>query len=124
MIYRTQALFDDKASTIQEELARCLDKITVIVVIVVSVLFVCSISKKLKEIEIKHSISSRWTPSDREYKESEHALLSDKKEELLRVIWKAAKRRSFLLQLKAKYAGMSPSSIIFNILHYSKRRYL
>ena len=60
----------------------------------------------MKDIEQKHSIPSRWTPADVEYKEVEHAILADKMEQLLLAMWKAAKRRSFLLKLKAKYAGM------------------
>ncbi len=66
-----------------------------------------SMEKKLEEIERKHSISSRWTQSDKQYQELESHLVAgkEKKEQLLRAIWKAAKRRAFLLKLKAKYAG-------------------
>ncbi len=67
--------------------------------------FALSTEKKLKEIEQNHCISLRWKPSDREYQEMEQALLGEKKEQLLLAIWKAAKRRAFLLKLKAKYAG-------------------
>ncbi len=68
--------------------------------------FALSTEKKLKEIEQNHCISLRWKPSDREYQEmEEQALLGEKKEQLLLAIWKAAKRRAFLLKLKAKYAG-------------------
>ena len=68
--------------------------------------FFPSTEKKLEEIEEKHSITSRWTPSDKEYQKLEHSLVTDKKEQLLMAIWKAVKRRVFLLKLKAKYAGM------------------
>ncbi len=61
--------------------------------------------KKLEDIEKKHSIVSRWTTSDKEYQELERRLVAEKKEQLLRAIWKAAKIRAFLLKLKAKYAG-------------------
>lgn len=64
------------------------------------------IAKKLEDIEKKHSIISRWTPSDKEYCELQQLVAAEKKEQLLRAIWKAAKRRAFLLKLKAKYAGM------------------
>ena len=68
--------------------------------------FVFQASKKnLKDMEQKLSISTRWTSSDVEYKEVEHALLTNKREQMLLAMWKAAKRRLFLLRLKAKYAG-------------------
>ena len=64
------------------------------------------VEKQLTEMEAKHTISSRWKMSDQEFTESEQALLLDKKDQLFLAIWKASKRRSFLLKLKAKYAGM------------------
>ncbi len=63
-----------------------------------------SMEKKLEEIERKHSISSGWTQSDKQYEELQCHLVAEKKEQLLRAIWKAAKRRAFLLKLQAKYA--------------------
>ena len=75
-------------------------------VIVLYSLSLCnSIEKQLQDIEVKHSVSLRWTPSDREYMDTGKTLLVNRKEQLLLTIWKAAKRRSFLLKLKAKYAG-------------------
>ena len=63
------------------------------------------VEKQLTEMEAKHTISSQWKMSDQEFTESEQALLLDKKDQLLLAIWKASKRRSIWLKLKAKYAG-------------------
>ena len=65
-----------------------------------------SLDKKLKEFELEHSIFVRWSPLDKEYVETEQMLAETKQKQLLLGMWKAAKRRTFLLKLKSKYAGM------------------
>ena len=66
----------------------------------------------LKEIEKQHRISVRWTPQDKQYLEVENQFAETKREQLLLGLWKAAKRRKFLLQLKAKYAGLSLHDLV------------
>ena len=65
-----------------------------------------SLDRALKEIESDHSISVRWSPLDKDYMEFESKIAESKQEHLLMGMWKAARRRKFLLELKAKYAGM------------------
>ena len=80
-----------------------------------------SLDKRLKEVEVKQAILVRWTPSSTEYRELERQVLDNKREYLLLGIWEAAKRRMFLLKLKAKYAGNYSllGSVAIIIINYS-----
>lgn len=58
-------------------------------------------------MEKTHGVVHRWVPSDREYIEHEHILNLRKQEVALLQLLKACNRRSFLLKLKKKYAGLT-----------------
>lgn len=64
------------------------------------------LEKELSECERRNKLSHRWLQSDRQYKELEHSLLFNKKEQILLELWKVSQRRLFLLKLKRKYAGI------------------
>ena len=70
--------------------------------------YVCRLDKKLKEIEIKYHIRSRWASSDPVYIEVKSKFTKEHIRQLAEAMWSASSRRLFLLQLKAKYAGKHP----------------
>ena len=64
-------------------------------------------------MERKHSILSRWLPTDKEYKDIEYTVLFTKQEQLLVQMWKTGQRRLFLIELKRKYAGLFRGELKF-----------
>lgn len=67
---------------------------------------VYSIDKELKEMEKKHHLQYRWTPTDVEYEDMQKLFSRGKRDNLLEALWASSSRRQFLLGLKAKYAGI------------------
>lgn len=64
------------------------------------------LDEQLKAMESRHSIPYRWSPLDSEFQQYKSLIQQNKKQQLLSGVWAAAHRRRFLLNLKAKYAGM------------------
>ena len=63
----------------------------------------------MTEYEKKYSISQRWLPSDKEYKDCMYTVLL-RGNSYFCTFWKAGQRRMFLLKLKKKYAGETTGS--------------
>ena len=72
----------------------------------------CRLNSRLEEIERKHAIQHRWSQSNVEYTECLYTLALDKREHLLISMWKSGQRRTFLLNLKKKYAGVCCTYVI------------
>lgn len=62
--------------------------------------------KELKDIEALQGVSVRWQPTDHVYKEVKEQFCKIKLAQMKRGMWASVVRRRFLLQMKAKYAGM------------------
>jgi len=57
-------------------------------------------------MEAQNGILQRWKPTDPEFQHLKQEYLAEKRKSLLAAIHDAAVRRTFLLQVKAKYAGV------------------
>jgi len=68
--------------------------------------YMCRLDKELTIIESKNKIVPRWGPSDREFLNLQKHFTSERMQQVLQALWSASSRRQFLLQLKAKYAGL------------------
>lgn len=71
------------------------------------IVLLISMDCQLADMERKCGIQSRWKKSDREYVEAKHIFLMEKQAQLLSCLWAAVVKRQYLLQLKAKYAGIA-----------------
>lgn len=68
---------------------------------------------QLADFERTKGIKQRWKATDKEYLDAQHSSLLDKQQSLHSSLRSAIVRRQYLLQLKAKYAG------ILNTIQYS-----
>ena len=68
--------------------------------------FMHRLNRTLENLEFQHGILQRWTPSDPEFHQLKCEYLKEKRKSLLVALHGASVRRKFLLQVKAKYAGM------------------
>lgn len=76
-----------------------------------------SLDSKLADFERKCGIVRRWNRTDREYIEAKKAFLTEKQEQLHSCLWAAVVKRQYLLQMKAKYAGIfCCCCILFNLI--------
>ncbi len=66
---------------------------------------VCRLDKKLKEMESKNNIQSRWAATNPVYMDMKAWYTKEHIRQLAEAMWSASSRRLFLIQLKAKYAG-------------------
>ena len=61
---------------------------------------------QLGDFESKRGIKHCWKKTDKEYLDAQHSSLVDKQQSLCSSLRSAVVRRQYLLQLKAKYAGI------------------
>lgn len=66
----------------------------------------------LTEVEMKHHVTQRWEKADSEYIKMQEYFSAEKLKYIAEALWAASSRRQFLLNMKAKYAGMFMSSCL------------
>ena len=72
----------------------------------VGFVFICRYEKNVCDIEAIHCLRVRWLPTDPLYIEGCKQLSQAKCAQLRHSMWVSVVRRRFLLQMKAKYAGI------------------
>lgn len=65
-----------------------------------------SLDCKLADMERRFGIMKRWNTSDKEYLDTRHSCLVEKQSQLQSCLWAIVVKRHYLLQMKAKYAGI------------------
>ena len=67
---------------------------------------VYSMDCKLADMERRFSIMRRWNTTDKEYVDARRSCLMEKQSQLQSCLWATVVKRYYLLQMKAKYAGI------------------
>lgn len=62
--------------------------------------------KQLAEIERKCGIPKRWSRTDQKYIDTRKSIFLEKLKQLHGCLWASVVKRFYLLQMKAKYAGV------------------
>lgn len=71
-----------------------------------NVCVLCSMDCKLADMERKFGIVKRWNTTDKEYTDTKRSCLVEKQSQLRSCLWATVVKRYYLLQMKAKYAGI------------------
>ena len=66
-----------------------------------------SIDCQLADMERKCGIPQRWARTDQEYMDTKRATIAEKFKQLQGCLWASVVKRYYLLQMKARYAGMT-----------------
>ena len=77
-----------------------------LVLFLIILILVLRLNTDLKQTELVHGISRRWRPEDPEYRQLEQVYTSSLQASLLSAIHDCCVIRKFLLNVKAKYAGL------------------
>lgn len=65
-----------------------------------------SLDSKLAEMERRFGVIARWTPTDKEFVDVKRSSMSARRDQLHTSLWASVVKRHYLLQMKAKYAGI------------------
>ena len=77
----------------------------IILILIAMDLIFCRNEKTLAGVEKKHGIRVRWQENDATFQNAQQRLCAKKKSNELLRLRKMASERTFLLELKTKYAG-------------------
>ena len=78
-----------------------------------------SMDCKLADMERRFGVMIRWNTTDKEYTDARRSTLMEKQSQLHSCLWATVVKRHYLLQMKAKYAGIKSLAIyIENELGY------
>ena len=61
---------------------------------------------KLADMERRFGVMRRWNTTDKEYMDARRSMLMEKQSQLQSCLWATVVKRHYLLQMKAKYAGI------------------
>ena len=77
-----------------------------------------SMDCKLADMERRFGVMIRWNTTDKEYMDARQSILLEKQSQLHSCLWATVVKRHYLLQMKAKYAGIKSAIYIENKLGY------